>query len=180
MGACQAMKAAGDLARKLGRDGDARCWFERAAEAGHPQAMFDLGVLALKSGDVQAAAGWFQRAAEAGDPKGYAALTQLAEDRGDDVAERRWARLGAEVGHTFCVFRHGVHVMLDAGDDQPAVRRAAAILQAVAERGDLDTLVPAVDACRLPNQVEQDRKWAASVPAMGDPDLMQMFDRYQF
>ena len=46
--------------------GQARRWYEKAAEAGHATAMFNLGGL-LDDSDPGQARRWYEKAAEAGD-----------------------------------------------------------------------------------------------------------------
>jgi TPR repeat protein len=180
LGSAQAMKDAGDLARELGRDAEARFWFESAANAGHPGALYNMGVYATNAGDLDQAASWWQRSAEAGNPDGYAALTQFADNRGDAAGERRWARLGAEAGHPFCQFRHGLYTLMDNPGDAPAARRAVVYLEAAAELGDLDAMTLVVNVHHQLGQVEQGQAWAARVRATGDQGSIERLDRYGY
>lgn len=180
LGSVQAMKDAGDLARELGRDGEARFWYESAANAGHPGALYNMGVYAVNAGDVDLAASWWQRSAEAGNPDGYAALTQYAENRGDTTAERRWAQLGAEAGQPFCLFRHGLYLVMDNRDDAASARRAVMFLEAAAELGDLDAMTLVVNVHHQIGQVEQGRAWAERVRASGDQGAIERLERYGY
>jgi TPR repeat protein len=180
LGSAQAMKDAGDLAQELGREGEARFWFESAANAGHAAALYNMGVLAGNVGDFDTAAGWWQRAAEAGDATGYAALTQVAANREDGAEERKWARLGAEAGHPFCMSRHGLFLVMDNPDDVPAARQAVAYLEAAAEAGDIDAMTLVVNVHRQLGQFDKSREWATRVRATGDVAAIQMMDRYGY
>jgi TPR repeat protein len=182
LGAHGAMKDAGDACIELGRDTEARSWFEQAANAGNPAAMYNMGAFAFRDGDRQAAARWFERSAEAGDSKAYSSLTQLADDADDERAERHWARLGAEAGESFCMFRHGLHLALDADDtDIPMIRRALSFVEQAAERHD-DTYVDAVLlAGSLAMQIgnpERARIWFDKARETGDPTALDMLRRY--
>lgn len=188
LGDSQAMKDAGDLCSELGRDGEARFWFESAANAGNAQGMFNMGAFAIRAGDRALAATWFQRSAEAGDPEAYAALTQLADEAGDPQGERRWAQLGAEAGQHFCMFRHGLYLTMDAdGVDTPLLRRALAFLEAAAERrddGKVDGGV-AVDAMMMAGDVNSQlgddaraRMWFERARATGNPKALQMLEKH--
>jgi TPR repeat protein len=181
LGSAHAMKDAGDLAQELGRDGEARFWFESAANAGSPGAMFNMGVFAFNEGDMRIAASWYQRAAEAGAPDGYAALTQLADNMGDAAGERHWARLGAEAGHPFCMGRHGLYLLMDSPEgDVPAARRAVVFLDAAAEAGNMDAMLLTVNVHHQLGQFEESSKWAARARATGDPRAIEMLDKYGY
>ncbi|HSL73890.1 MAG TPA: hypothetical protein VK853_05470 [Ilumatobacteraceae bacterium] len=181
LGSAHAMKDAGDLAQELGRESEARFWFESAANAGSAPAMYNMGVFAIDAGDLPVALAWYQRAGESGDAGGYAALTQIADNQGDIASERHWARLGAEAGHPFCMYRHGLYLVMDNPDDAPAARRAIVFLEAAAESGDMDAMLLAaiVHHDRL-GQVDDGRKWAARARATGDPRAIEMLDKYGY
>lgn len=178
LGDAQAMSDAGALCMEMGKSGEARFWYETAARAGDARAMFNMGVIAKNSGDRQMAAGWFQQAAEAGEADGYAALTQLADNTGDRQAERRWARLGAEAGQAFCMFRHGLYLAMDAEGDTPMLRRAAAFLEAAAERGDVDAMLMAGNVNGQLGQEQRARAWYDRARATGDAKALEMLDRH--
>ncbi|MBT2482965.1 CHAT domain-containing protein [Streptomyces sp. ISL-94] len=61
----------GLLAERAGRTDDARGWYVRAHEAGHPEAANNLGVLLHNAGDPDALS-WFSVAAAAGHPQAAA------------------------------------------------------------------------------------------------------------
>ena len=144
LGSVDAMAAAGDLSANLGRQEDANFWFESAANAGHSIGMFNTAIAAVQKGDHATAQQWFQRSAEAGNVEGYAALTQLADEADDEVAEAHWSRLGAEAGQLFCMGRYGVLLARDANGDVPTMRRSRDFLEQAADRGHLDSAIPAI------------------------------------
>ena len=102
--------------------------------------MYNVGIDVFDSGDTRTAARWFQRAAKAGHVEGFAALTQMADNAGDKAGELYWARLGAEAGQTFCMSQHGLHLVLDADQDIPTLRRAREFLEQAADRGDVNAM----------------------------------------
>lgn len=181
LGSPHAMKDAGDLAQELGRDSEARFWFESAANAGNSGAMFNMGVFAFNAGDMPTAASWYQRSAEAGNPDGFAALTQIADNTGDAAGERHWARLGAEAGHPFCMFRHGLYLLMDSPEgDVPAARRAVVFLDASAETGNMDAMLLAVNVHHQLGQLNESRQWAARARETGYPQAIEMLDKYGY
>lgn len=177
LGDIRAMKEVGDLSMELGYETEARMWFEAAAKAGNAKAMFNMGAFAVRAGDQGAAEGWYRRAAEAGDPEGFAALTQLAHEHGDSGAERRWARLGAEAGQGFCIFRHGLHLLMDANGDLATLRRAAAFLEASADRGDIDGILMAGTVNSQLGNTQRARMWYDRARETGDPKALDMLSR---
>jgi TPR repeat protein len=77
--------------------GQARRWFEKAAEAGNADAMNNLGVL-LKDSDPGQARGWYEKAAEAGNADAMNNLGVLLYD-GDPGQARRWFEKAARAGN---------------------------------------------------------------------------------
>jgi TPR repeat protein len=180
LGSVQAMAEAAQVALGLGRAEESRFWEQSAAEAGHPVCMYNVGIDVLNSGDTRTAARWFQRAAEAGHAEGFAALTQIADNAGDKAGERYWARLGAEAGQTFCMSRHGLHLVLDAGRDIPTLRRARELLEQAADRGDVNAMVLAADVNRTLNDPARGQRFVSLVVQSGNTQAIDRLRRYGF
>ncbi|MGH3191521.1 MAG: tetratricopeptide repeat protein [Streptosporangiaceae bacterium] len=180
LGSVQAMAEAAQLARGFGRDEESRFWEQSAAEAGHPSCMYNVGVDVFNSGDTKTAAQWFQRAAEAGHIEGLAALTQLADNADDKAGERYWARLGAEAGQTFCMSRHGLHLVLDAGQDVPTLRRAREFLEQAADRGDVNAMVMAANVNRMLKDPARGQGFVSLVVQSGNTEAIDRLRRYGF
>ncbi len=179
LGSAQAMKDAGDVCTELGREFEAHSWFEAAARGGNAVAMYNLGALAIQADDRELAALWYQRAGEAGDPDGYAALTQLADEAGDPRGERHWARPGAEAGQPFCLFRHGLYLVMDAKGSTLMLRRAAIFLEVAAERGDVDAMLLAGHVNKDVGDARRARSWFERARATGDPKALQMLEKHR-
>lgn len=180
LGAVQAMKDAGDLAREMGQDEKSWFWYETAANAGNADCMWNMATRHFNSGDLAGAADWYQKAAEAGLPDGYAALTQLASDRDDAPAERYWAKLGAECGQTFCVGRYGLLLLMDAPDDVPTMRRAREFLEQAADRGDLDAMSLAVNVNAQLGDSDRGQRFIKMVVDSGNDEQIDRLRRYGF
>ncbi len=93
---------------------EARTWYTKAAQAGHPGAQYNLGVLLadrLDLPDLAEARTWYTKAAEAGHVSAQNNLGGLLATRLDppDLAEARtwWAR-AAEAGHSGAQYNLGV------------------------------------------------------------------------
>jgi hypothetical protein len=178
LGSVQAMAEAAQLALSLGRDEESRFWEQSAAEAGHPVCMYNVGIDVFNSGDTKTAAQWFQRAAEAGHAEGFAALTQLADNVGDEAGERYWARLGAEAGQTFCMSQHGLHLVLDGGQDIPTLRRAREFLEQAADRGDLSAMGMAANVNKMLNDPARGQRFVSLVVQSGNTGAIDRLRRY--
>ena len=178
LGAVQAMKDAGDLARDMGRDDESWFWYETAANAGNADSMWNMATHALNAGNLASAADWYQKSAEAGLPDGYAALTQLASDRDDPDAERHWARLGAECGQTFCMGRHGLLLLMDANDDVPTMRRGREFLEQAADRGDVDAMALAANVNRQLGDRDRGQRFVKMVVDSGNEEEIDRLRRY--
>ena len=178
LGSVQAMAEAAQLAHALGRADESRFWEQSAADAGHPACMYNVGIDVFNSGDTRTAAQWFQRAAEAGHVEGFAALTQMADNAGDKAGERYWARLGAEAGQTFCMSQHGLHLVLDAGQDIPTLRRAREFLEQAADRGDVKAMGMAADVNRMLNDPARGQRFVALVVQSGNAEAIDRLRRY--
>jgi TPR repeat protein len=178
LGSVQAMAEAAQLAGDLGRAEESRFWEQSAAEAGHPVCMYNVGVDVLNSGDTKTAAQWFRRAAEAGHAEGFASLTQLADNAGDEAGERYWARLGAEAGQTFCMSQHGLHLVLDAGQDIPTLRRAREFLERAADRGDVQAMAMAANVNRMLNDPARGQRFVSLVVQSGNTKWIDLLRRY--
>jgi TPR repeat protein len=82
-------------AYKLGRGvpsdlAQAKLWYGKAAQAGHPQATANYGLLLFQDGDRKAAMPWIEKASAAGDPRAqYVYGTALFNG---DLAPRDWPR----------------------------------------------------------------------------------------
>jgi len=80
---------------KLGRGvptdlAQAKAWYGKAAEAGHPQAIANYGLLLFQDGDRQSAMPWIIKASDAGDARAqYVYGTALFNG---DLAPRDWPR----------------------------------------------------------------------------------------
>ncbi|MGH3225999.1 MAG: tetratricopeptide repeat protein [Streptosporangiaceae bacterium] len=180
LGSVQAMAEAAQLARDLGRAEESRFWEQSAAEAGHPVCMYNVGGEAFASGDTRTAARWFQRAAEAGHAEGFAALTQMADNANDEAGERYWARLGAEAGQTFCMSQHGLHLVMDAGQDIPTLRRAREFLEQAADRGDVQAMAMAANVNRMLNDPARGQRFVTLVVQSGNTKWIDFLRRYGF
>lgn len=178
LGSVDAMASAGDLTRKLGRTAESNFWYESAAHAGHPVGMFNFGIAALQNGDKAVAVQWLEKSAGAGNAEAFAALTQLADEAGDEVAENHWARLGAEAGHLFCMGRHGLLLARSAHGDVPTMRRARDVLEQAGERGDVDSLVLAVNINSELGDSMRSQRFASLVVQSGDAEAIDRLRRY--
>ncbi len=177
LGSVDAMGAAGDLSKNLGRQEDANFWYESAANAGHPVGMFNTAIAAIQKGDRVTAEQWFQRSAEAGNAEGYAALTQLADEAGDEVAEAHWSRLGAEAGHLFCMGRYGLLLARGANGDVPTMRRGRDFLEQAADRGHLDSASLAIAINHQLGDPARAQRYVTLILQSGDPEAIDQLRR---
>lgn len=180
LGSVQAMKDAGDLATEMGRPDQARFWFGSSAEAGNSAAMWNMAVIAVNAGDLGSAESWYRRSAEAGMTEGYAALTQMADDRGDKTAEKHWARMGAEQGQTFCMTRHGMHLLMESNSDVLTIRRARDYLEQAADRGDVDAMGLAVSANSQLGDQARAQRFIQMVVATGNKEKIEILRRHGY
>jgi TPR repeat protein len=180
LGSVDAMTAAGDLSKNLGRQEDANFWYESAANAGDPVGMFNTAIVAIQRGDRVTAQQLFQRSGEAGNAEGYAALTQLADEAGDEVAEAHWSKLGAESGHLFCMGRYGLLLARGANGDGLTMRRARDVLELAADRGDLNSAALAINLNHQMGEPARAQRYVTLVVQSGDPEAIDQLRRYGF
>ncbi len=155
----------------------ARALLDRAAASGRRQAATALGKL-LATGapgvepDPAAAVTHLRHAAEAGSGEAARAMARLLLDQGRDDAARDWFIAAAARGHAHA----GVEAarLLLADGDAASVRRAVALLGAIASRHDAAALDLASLARRgVPGLLTPDpalaRRWLDHVRANGRP-----------
>jgi hypothetical protein len=95
---CAAATRLGEFLMLLGREDEARPWFQLAAEAENPAAEYNLGLVLKHHDELAGAEHWYRRAAEHGSQDACYNLGLLLHEQDRPAEAEEWLRRSAQAG----------------------------------------------------------------------------------
>lgn len=180
LGHVPAMFDAGNSARDRNDLPTAHFWWSQAADGGNADAAWNMGASLATNGEPRQGMRYFERAAELGNIDAYAALTQIADELGDSAAEQQWQRRGADAGQPFCEFRHGLHLAMNANDEEDVLRTARDYFEHAASQGHGPSMSMAANMNSMLGEHARARGYVTMVIESGDQEQIAMLKKHGF